>query len=186
LGDSILLVSIREQALLVCTPRGVSHAYAASTGARPPSNVENSHGTPLGWHLVEEKIGDGLPLGEVLIGRVATGKFFWQFPDWRGRGYVTTRILRLRGVEEGVNAGVDALGRCVDSFRRTIYIHGTAYEDRIGTPHSGGCVTLRCQDMVNLFEITPIGSALYIDENDFTFSKFAPMPGLPQFHGRAS
>lgn len=70
---------------------------------------------------------------------------------------VTSRILRLRGLEEGVNSGAG-----MDSYERFIYIHGTVFEDRIGDPTSAGCITLLNREMLELFDSVPVGTLIYI------------------------
>jgi lipoprotein-anchoring transpeptidase ErfK/SrfK len=98
-----------------------------------------------------------------MVARLATGKFFWECDDWAERGYVVTRILRLKGLENGINSGLDWAGRTCDSFSRYIYIHGSCFEEKVGTPHSGGCITLRSSDIIELYDLCPIGTAVIID-----------------------
>src|SRR5690606_32351873 len=66
---------------------------------------------------------------------------------------VTTRILRLRGLEPGKNSGENC-----DTYDRYIYIHGTNHEDRIGTPDTAGCIVLRNAEVITLYNSTPEGS----------------------------
>jgi lipoprotein-anchoring transpeptidase ErfK/SrfK len=66
---------------------------------------------------------------------------------------VLTRILRLDGIE----------GRNANTFDRCVYIHGTNGEDRIGRPASHGCVRLRNREMVELFEMVPVGTPVWIE-----------------------
>jgi len=134
--------------------------YVVSTGKNPPSCVEGSNGTPLGLHFVCEKIGEGEPLDTVFVARKSIGKT-WRDLKAEGedpaKARVTTRILRLRGLEDGVNSGGN-----VDSYNRFIYIHGTVFEDKIGQPTSSGCVTLLNADMLNLYDAVPEGALVYI------------------------
>ena len=46
---------------------------------------------------------------------------------------ITTRILRIVGLEHGLNKGEG-----IDTFERYVYIHGTNKEDRLGQPASSG------------------------------------------------
>jgi len=135
-------------------------SYVISTGKNPPSCVEGSCGTPLGLHFVCEKIGEGEPLDTVFVARKSLGKT-WRDLKAAGedpaKARVTTRILRLRGLEEGVNSG----GNC-DSYNRFIYIHGTVFEDKIGQPTSSGCVTLLNREMLALYDAVPEGALVYI------------------------
>lgn len=73
------------------------------------------------------------------------------------RNLITTRILRLRGLETGYNAGQGC-----DSYERYVYIHGTNHEDRIGEPFSGGCVELRNAEMLELFDAVREGDLVWI------------------------
>jgi hypothetical protein len=158
----IIYVSIEEHVLRVVVGSRVISRYEISTGYMPPSNIENSRGTPLGWHKVIEKYGNMLEVGTVLIGRKSTGKNYTEFSDWKERGYVVTRILRLKGLQEGVNSGMTAEGLCCDTFRRYIYIHGTCFEEKIGTQNSNGCITMRNDDVIELHDICKIGTYVYI------------------------
>jgi lipoprotein-anchoring transpeptidase ErfK/SrfK len=62
---------------------------------------------------------------------------------------ITTRILRLDGLESGVNRGGD-----VDTLSRFVYLHGTNHEDNLGKPASKGCVRVGNRDMIDLFDRT--------------------------------
>jgi hypothetical protein len=70
---------------------------------------------------------------------------------------ITTRILWLRGLEQGVN-----LGGYVDSHDRYIYIHGTNREDMIGTPQSAGCVVMRNLDIIELYDHVRAGDMVLV------------------------
>lgn len=132
--------------------------YTVSTSLKPPSCVADSNGTPIGFHEIADKIGQDLPEGMVLKGRVPTGK---HFVDYHGeevaRNLITSRILRLRGLEPGKNAGPGC-----DSYKRYIYIHGTNHEERIGQPFSGGCVEMRNADVIELFERVESGDLVWL------------------------
>jgi len=151
-----LVVSIESQALLVCRNDKVIERFDASTSRFGNGNRENSLKTPLGVHRIREKFGDGAPAGRVFRDREDTGE------DWdhsrSGDNLILTRILRLEGLEEGINKGAG-----VDSYERYIYIHGTGREDLIGTPLSHGCVCLRNPDVLRLFEQVHEGTLVYID-----------------------
>ena len=51
-------------------------SYPISTSRRPPSNLRNSLGTPLGLHEIAERIGAGQPPGMVFKFRVSTGRHY--------------------------------------------------------------------------------------------------------------
>jgi lipoprotein-anchoring transpeptidase ErfK/SrfK len=121
--------------------------------------VKNSLGTPRGLHTIAERIGAGQPPGMVFQARRPTGQHFSEFGDEANRttNFVTTRILWLRGLEPGVNAGGE-----VDSYERYIYIHGTNHEDRIGHPQSAGCLLLRNLDLIELYDEVRAGDHVFI------------------------
>ena len=154
--DPFLVVSIETQSLLVCRKDAIIERYDASTSRFGNGNRENSLKTPLGIHRIREKFGSGAPAGRVFRDREDTGE------DWdhsqTGDNLILTRILRLEGLEEGINKGGS-----VDSYERYIYIHGTGREDLIGTPLSHGCVCLRNLDVIRLFETVKEGTLVYID-----------------------
>ena len=63
--------------------------------------------------------GKGLPAGTLFKNRKPTEEVIKKIP-LDNTDYITSRILRLNGLEEGKNKGGD-----VDSYNRFIYIHGT-------------------------------------------------------------
>lgn len=152
-AERLLHVSISRQELEYYAAGALQRTFPVSTSSAPPSNERNSLGTPRGLHEIAERIGGGQPPGMVFVGRVATGHHFRELSAAENeRNLITTRILWLRGLEPGVNAGGS-----VDSHDRYIYIHGTNHEDRIGRPASGGCVQLRNLDVLELFEAVRAG-----------------------------
>jgi hypothetical protein len=154
----ILVVSINGQTMRFFEAGQLRTIYAVSTSKRQPSNIKGSLGTPCGLHRIDEKIGAGSPPGIVFKSRRSTGYHFSEYNDPDGAEcLVTSRILWLRGLEPGVNAGAE-----VDSHDRYIYIHGTNREDRIGTPQSAGCVVMRNLEVIELFEQVRTGDMVWI------------------------
>lgn len=152
-------VSIPLQRLFLCNSEQVRREFPVSTSIQPPSCIEDSAGTPDGFHRIEQKIGSEAKAGTVFFSRVSTGKFFWEFDEEiQERNLITSRILWLRGLEPGKNAG-----QGVDTFRRYVYIHGTNHEDRLGTPASGGCVVMGNEDIIRFYDQVPVGTNVYID-----------------------
>jgi UDP-N-acetylmuramate--alanine ligase len=154
--EPYLVVSIETQTLLVCMHDTIVEQYDASTSRFGNGNRENSLKTPLGVHRIREKFGAGAPVGRIFRDREDMGE------DWdhslTGDNLILTRILRLEGLEQGINKGAG-----VDSYERYIYIHGTGREDLVGTPLSHGCVCLRNLDAIRLFETVKEGTLVYID-----------------------
>jgi len=153
-----LTVSIQRQTLHLYRDGGLRRTFTISSSRNPPSCRENSEGTPCGLHEIADLIGDGEPRGTVFRGRVSTGKRYWEESSGeQEKNLITTRILRLRGLEPGINQGPG-----VDSFDRYIYLHGTNHEDRLGHPASGGCILLSNQDIEELFDSVDPGSLVMI------------------------
>ncbi len=154
--DLYLLGSVEEQRLFLCEADRVIATYPASTSRLGTGIREGSLKTPPGLHRICEKIGSGAPVGRIFRDRRDTGV------DWDGvskeENLILTRILRLEGLEDGINRG-----QGVDSRERYIYIHGTNREDLVGTPFTHGCLTLRNIDMTHVFERVPEGTLVYID-----------------------
>jgi hypothetical protein len=140
-------------------------SYVVSTSLRPPSNVQDSLGTPRGLHEIAEKIGAGSPPGIVFKARVSTGKHFGEFDAGeQAKNLITTRILWLRGLEPGLNAGRNAAGEVVDTHDRYVYLHGTNHEERLGTPFSGGCIEMNNLEIIALFDEVRVGDLVWIGD----------------------
>jgi len=151
-------VTVARQQLAVIEKDQIVALYPCSTAARGVGNEEGSYKTPLGWHEVGERFGEGQPWGAVFKERKFTGRI-WQSDQPTGDDMVLTRILWLRGLEPGVNQGPG-----IDSHDRYIYIHGTPEEDKIGRPASHGCVRLTNSDVMDLFERAPTETPVLITE----------------------
>lgn len=129
-----------------------------STSKEPPCCNENSFGTPIGLHKIEEKIGSDAPIGTVFLNRECTNRHFSEFPQEESeKNLITSRILWLRGLEPGRNSGPGC-----DSYSRYIYLHGTNHEDRLGEPQSDGCVHLANRDIITLFNAADIHTLVWI------------------------
>lgn len=143
----------------------LQRSHVISTSRRPPSNVKDSRGTPRGLHVIAEKHGAGTPPGIVFQARVCTGRHFGEFDAAeQANNLITSRILWLRGLEPGVNAGRNAAGEVVDTYARYIYIHGTNHEERLGTPFSGGCIEMSNLEIIALFDQVRVGDLVWIED----------------------
>jgi hypothetical protein len=128
----------------------------ASTARAGLGEVRDSACTPRGWHEVRARIGAGLPATAILRGRRWTGRC-WSAADGTDADWILGRILWLSGLEPGRNRG-----GVVDTFRRYIYLHGTAQRQKLGTAASAGCVRLAPEDIRALFDLCPAGLPVYI------------------------
>lgn len=156
-----LEISITNQSLTLFEGTDTLAQYRVSTALNGPGELNNSGCTPRGAHYIRAKIGAGLPVNSVFVARRPTGEIFSpqlaeQFPH---RDWILTRILWLCGREPGRNR----LGE-VDSMRRYIYIHGTPDSEPMGVPRSHGCIRMRNQDILELFDNIAVGTAVDILE----------------------
>ena len=135
------------------------HRYPVSTAANGGGEQSGSYCTPRGKHIIRAKIGANQPLNTVFVGRRPTGEIYTpelgaQYP---GRDWILTRILWLSGGEVGFNR----LGAC-DTMRRYIYIHGTPESTQLNQPGSKGCVRMCNADLLELFDLVPVHTEIYI------------------------
>ena len=141
-----------RQELTLLEGKRMLKRYSVSTAKNGFGEKNGSFCTPRGKHVVRAKIGAGQPLHSVFVRRRPTGEI-WS-PElharYPGRDWILTRILWLSGCERGKNR----LGE-VDTMRRYIYIHGSHDMAEMGKPGSIGCVRMRSEDIVDLFDLVP-------------------------------
>lgn len=134
-------------------------SYPASTSKHGAGEQSGSFKTPRGRHTIRAKIGGGAPQNAVFVGRRPTGEIY--SPELARaepqRDWILTRILWLSGLELGKNR----LGS-VDTMRRYIYIHGTPDTEPLGVPGSIGCIRMANRDIVELFDLVPVGTRVDI------------------------
>ena len=158
--EAALLVHGAEQRLYLLPDfletGGRSGHWPISTAAAGFGNRQDSGQTPVGLHRIAACIGEGAPCGMVFKSRVATGEVVAECQQPAG-DFITTRILWLEGLEEGVNRGEGC-----DSHDRYIYIHGTPYTHLLGQPASAGCVRMDNRHIIELFARVRTGTLVFI------------------------
>ena len=155
-----ILVDIGQQRLFLLDSRGdLIISYPISSSSYGEGQIENSFKTPLGNHIIKEKIGADASKNIIFKERINTGRFAEIYHnDYDSEDdHVTSRILWLEGTEEGFNKGGN-----VDSFYRYIYIHGTPEEGLIGEKASHGCIRMFNQDVIELFSLVEKGTKVNI------------------------
>jgi lipoprotein-anchoring transpeptidase ErfK/SrfK len=168
-----MIVSVSDQKMLLVHDGTPVKTYKISTskfgvGDRPGSNY-----TPLGHLQVAKKIGDNAPLGSVFKSRRRTGEVLP--PNAPGRDPIVTRIMWLTGTE----------ARNQNTFRRTIYIHGTPEEKRLGKPASYGCIRMGSRDVADLYNRIGTGADVFVIRGSIESKKEAPSTaslGKSNFH----
>lgn len=145
-----LIVSVPNQNLTVLDNGVAVASYPVSTSKFGLGSRPGSYATPVGKHFIAKKIGENAQSGAVFKDRRPTGEIL--APNSPGRDPIVTRILWLKGLE----------AQNANSFKRTIYIHGTPEEKRIGTPASYGCIRMRSSDIIELFDRVGVGAKVEI------------------------
>tara|TARA_B100000902_G_scaffold389710_1_gene437341 strand:- start:20 stop:481 length:462 start_codon:yes stop_codon:yes gene_type:complete len=117
----------------------------------------DSNKTPTGLHTVTSKLGDKLSAGTLFKNRIPTSTIISKIPQ-DSQDYITSRIIRLSGLEDGHNKGGN-----VDTFDRYIYIHGTPHIDKLGRPESHGCIRMSDENVIKLFNLVKLKELVLID-----------------------
>ncbi len=159
-AEHCIVVSIDQQKLWFFEGDTVER-FVVSTARAGRGCVQDSLRTPDGLHRVSDKHGDGAPAGMVFKARQATGRLASEWPAPEDN-LITSRILRLEGLEPGHNQGRDAEGRVVDTRARFVYLHGTNQQSMLGQPNSHGCVLLSDADIIRLYPRIPVGTIVLI------------------------
>jgi lipoprotein-anchoring transpeptidase ErfK/SrfK len=136
------LLHLMEADIVICS-------FPVSTSRFGLGEAEGSFRTPTGRFQVHQKIGEEHPANTVFRGRVPVPAP----PDWATTDdLITSRILWLDGIED----------RNANTRERYIYIHGTNQEQLIGQAASRGCIRMRNQDVIQLFDLIDVGTEVEI------------------------
>lgn len=152
-------IDISQQRLYLKQNDDLIKSYPISSSKFGEGSTENSNMTPLGLHVIKEKIGTDVPINTLFISRINTKRTV-NIENSRNKtkdDHITSRILWLDGLEEGKNKG-----KGVDSYSRYIYIHGTHEEGLIGEKASHGCIRMLNNDVIDLYNYVNIGTEVYI------------------------
>lgn len=144
-------ISIDDQELRLIDGDVVIRTYPISSATKGVGFTKDSYRTPAGQFRICEKIGYEAPLGTIFEKREPKG--LWTADDTTGGDIITSRILRLEGL--------DAQNK--NTLERCIYIHGTNQEELIGIPASHGCIRLSNIDVIELFDLTPLDASVFIE-----------------------
>jgi len=160
------IIKVSEQSLYVFKNDECIAQYPVSTSRYGVGQAQESNQTPLGVHSVKEKIGGNAKPGEIFISRQPTNNTaaIEHNAVCTNEECITSRILWLSGMEQGINKGHRPNGVCVDSYERYIYIHGTHEEGLIGQTASIGCIRMKNADVIDLYNLLMISSLVIIAE----------------------
>ncbi len=161
---AMIHVDTKQQTLTVLQDNKIKKTYVISTSQKGWGQRVNSFKTPLGLHRVNDKIGDRVPKYGIFHKREYVGAAWKKVPRHQHNiDYISTRIIRLEGLQPGFNRGRDWLGRTVDTEKRAVYIHGTTMEWKLGAPSTKGCVHMSADDVMALYQTVPLGSLVWIN-----------------------
>lgn len=154
-------INIAEQKLHFYSKAGEHKVYPVSTAKLGTGQNEGSLQTPLGKHVIIEKVGDGLPWNAVFKYGAFAGRYYSPGQESNSVDPILTRIIRLAGTEPGFNSGPG-----VDSEQRRIYIHGTPPSEmpEAGVPRSRGCIRMSPRHITDLYDQVAVGTEVIIQE----------------------
>jgi lipoprotein-anchoring transpeptidase ErfK/SrfK len=160
-SDRHIQVSISNQTLTTFEGSKPVKEYSVSTALNGVGQQFGSGCTPLGQHYIRAKIGSNAQQNAVFVGRRLTGEIYSQqlADEHPNRDWILSRIMWLSGKEVGKNR----LGK-VDSMARYIYIHGTPDTEPMGVAKSHGCVRMRNDEVIELFNWVPNSCPVLIEE----------------------
>ena len=158
-----VVIDLAAQSLTLLEGNAIAAGWPVSTARNGAGEQEGSGCTPRGLHRIRARIGAGAPPGTVFVGRRPTGEV-WSpalAAAHPARDWILTRILWLCGCEPGHNR----FG-AVDTMRRYIYLHGCPDTEPMGVPRSHGCIRMRNDDIMALFDRVPAGTPVWIGDAD--------------------
>lgn len=156
---ALLRIDLQRQLLELTDDGRVEQIFSVSTSKHGAGERRDSFRTPRGRHVIRAKVGAGAAAGTVFRGRRPTGEVYSRelaaaFPE---RDWILTRIMWLSGTEVGRNRLGD-----VDTMRRYIYIHGAPETEPMGVPGSIGCIRMRNDEIIDLFDRVSPGTVVEI------------------------
>src|SRR5207247_10178758 len=132
-------VAIRDHGLTWKDAETPIRTYPVSTSRFGVGTEQGSMTTPTGRFCVAEKIGGEMPGGTIFRSRVPVNP---NEPLPSTEDLVMSRILWLDGLD----------AQNANEHERFIYFHGSKHEDKVGSPHSCGCVRMQKADVIELFD----------------------------------
>ena len=152
LASSRIEISAGSQRLRLFDGHRIVREWTCSTSKYGLGFTEGSNKTPLGSFEVKEKHGEGAESGTIFKSRQPVG--LWTPGMETQSDLVLTRILWLGGLEP----------RNANTYQRYIYIHGTNDEASLGRIASHGCIRMRNREVIELFDLVPVGTPVWISE----------------------
>ena len=160
--SEFLYVGIRRQRMYHFKNSHIVSSYSISTSSKGAGNMMGSYKTPTGLHQIAEKIGVNAPVATLFVNKKNTGKVvpINKSEISMNKDEITSRIMSLKGLQQGINKG-----KKYDTYARGIYIHGTSDEATIGQPSSHGCIRMKNDDIIELFDLLSVGTKVVLLNN---------------------
>ena len=160
--NNYIYIGIKRQQLYYFKNSELLNVFAVSTAEKGAGNNFSSNQTPTGLHFIKQKIGGNAPIGTLFKNKKNTGKVVVIHKDecLEPKDEITSRVLVLSGKEIGINKGSEK-----DTFSRGIYIHGTSDESSIGHAKSHGCVRMRNNNIITLYDQVIEGMIVILIDN---------------------
>lgn len=159
LGEDALVLDGQSQKLYLVNNNPdfyVKKVYPVSTGRKGFGNKWDSLKTPTGIHKIVSLHGEGVPYGTVFVLRRPTKRKAQIYDgEHNPTKFMTSRLVTLSGCES----------KNKNTFGRNIYIHGTSAEGLIGKPASSGCIRMKNNDVIELFDFLKPGMYLNISKD---------------------
>ncbi len=143
--SQLIYVSVNRQMMYVIEHGEIIYEFQVSTARNGLGEEHGSEKTPRGLHRIALKCDGEAPLNGIIENNRYTGRTVQPVSYDGPVDYITTRCMRLEGLEAGINKGHGK-----DSYSRAIYIHGTHEEGLIGKPVSHGCIRMKNRDVITL------------------------------------
>lgn len=182
--DKFLYIDGKSQKMYYYKHGKLVEQFEVSTGKNGFGNEQDSGKTPTGLKKISSKFGEGLPKSALIVGRKGVKK---KDGSWltlhtcdayarriarKIKQYIPKQIIGwlpgeisdyINETEENCEAHVLTRGLVIDETR-SIYIHGTNYENSLGSkPLSGGCIRVSNDTVIGLYNEIPIGTKIFID-----------------------
>jgi lipoprotein-anchoring transpeptidase ErfK/SrfK len=163
-GKQKLIISVKDQKAYFYANHSLINIYEISTATKGTGQLSGSDQTPLGEHIVYEKDAANTPYAGRLVGRKYDGHITTIYYDKSSPSqiYITTRVIRIMGLEQGYNKGKNKNGQVVDTYERFIYLQGSNIDGRLGTPSSGGSIHFSNLDIMRLFDMIDLKTHVII------------------------
>lgn len=148
-GSAKIEINISKQQLYLYEGEKLLNTFPISTGKGGAGNQPKTGKTPIGKHIILDKLGQNAPKGTIFNEH---GRSKHIKKNLRSGAAMTSRILKLRGITKDNKT----------TEQRGIYIHGTSAEHRLGKAVSNGCIRMKNDHVIYLFDQVKIGTIVEI------------------------